>query len=162
MKINFTHNLEDVENELFELIRGFYPFVELSEDGYTLDMRASVLDDTLKIEFTSDRFGNFKKFYYFSLINTEQIVFKREYKRAIKIALYRTLSFLSDVNLPYGCLTGIRPTKLYREYGDKAAEVFSKEFSVSEEKIELIDTIVKVQEPYLNKKGTVDIFINIP
>lgn len=66
-------------------------------------------------------------------------------KRYLKIAIYRTLSFLLNVNLPYGCLTGIRPTKLYCEieneadrYSKSARDVFLKDYSVSEGKVELI------------------------
>lgn len=72
-----------------------------------------------------------------------------------------------NVNLPYGCLTGIRPTKLYCEieneadrYSKSARDVFLKDYSVSEGKVELIQKIVAVQKPIRNKSSRqFDVFV---
>ena len=88
----------------------------------------------------------------------------------MKIAIYRTLSFLTGVNLPYGCLTGIRPTKLFleiqndfKDYGKGAREVFIDDYSVSEGKVNLVEKIVNVQAPIRNKSSKeYDVFVFIP
>lgn len=88
----------------------------------------------------------------------------------MKVAIYRTLSFITGVNLPYGCLTGIRPTKLFLEienefekYGKSACEVFEDDYSVSENKVKLVKRIVDVQRPLRNKsQNEYDVFVFIP
>lgn len=95
---------------------------------------------------------------------------KRLEKRAIKLACYRLLKRLyPDVPTPWGSLTGIRPTKLFRElmqeFGiEHARQTFRDMFGVSTEKAELAERIVTVQEPYLYliEPKDVDVYIGIP
>ncbi|MCQ2603219.1 MAG: coproporphyrinogen dehydrogenase HemZ, partial [Clostridia bacterium] len=76
---------------------------------------------------------------------------------------YGVIVFLTGINLPYGCLTGIRPTKLYVELKDDAHNKFSKDFSVSDNKVELIEKIVDVQRPLRNhSEKEFDVFVFIP
>ena len=95
---------------------------------------------------------------------------KRQEKRAMKIALFRVLRQLEpDVLLPWGSLTGIRPTKLLRELIEDLGEyhalrVFSEEFDVQPQKAALASKIVEVQRPILGSVGpnAVSLYIGVP
>lgn len=117
----------------------------------------------LRVDIYADKFENFKKIYRFPVCSSAQgLEKKREEKRCLKIALYRTLVFLTGINLPYGCLTGIRPTKLFSEYGENARQVFLQDFSVSERKVDLIERTTAVQSPVRNRGDGHDVFVFIP
>ena len=165
--INFSISNEEYKNDLMELIRLFE--ARLEED-LSIDVEYSNLGNAFKVDITSPKFENFKKSYVFPFKAENDLDKKRVEKRYLKIAIYRTISFLSGVNLPYGCLTGIRPTKLYQEiqnnplrYGKSAREVFISDYSVSEEKVRLVEHIVHTQKPLRNKRAKAcDVFVFIP
>jgi len=95
---------------------------------------------------------------------------KRQEKRALKIALFRVLrALLPETVLPWGSLTGIRPTKLFRELASELGEaealrVFERDFDVQPQKASLAMEIVRVQEPILNgaMPRELDLYIGIP
>ncbi len=92
-----------------------------------------------------------------------ELVFRRLAKRACKLAFYKVLSGAKNVSLPWGALTGIRPTKL--AYAELAAgrdfkELFNK-LCVGEENTELIEAILRAQKG-LYKKGGQDVFVSVP
>jgi len=165
--INFSISNDEYKNDLMELIRLFETRVE---GNLSIDVDYSNLKNAFKIDITSPKYENFKKSYVFPFKAENDLEKKRVEKRYLKIAIYRTISFLTDVNLPYGCLTGIRPTKLYQEiqnnplrYGKSAREVFLSDYSVSEDKVKLIEHIVNTQKPLRNKRAKAcDVFVFIP
>ena len=95
---------------------------------------------------------------------------KRYQKRCAKIAAFRTLRMAYPLTpLPWGSLTGIRPTRLLRDlidsYGrETALNMMAREFDVSEEKLALADRIVAVQRPIIASAAPedIDIYIGIP
>lgn len=88
--------------------------------------------------------------------------FKRLAKRSVKLALYKTLSrFKGD--LPWGALTGIRPTKLaYTEIagGGDFEKLFEK-MCVSPENTALVKKILEVQKGIYGKGGC-DFYVSLP
>ena len=102
--------------------------------------------------------------------DSEYLREKRYQKRCAKIAAFRTMRMAYPMApLPWGSLTGIRPTRLLRDLADSygrpaALNMMRREFDVSEEKLELADRIVEVQRPILASAGQhdVDIYIGIP
>ena len=150
-----------------ELIRLFE--ARMDED-LTINVEYANLGNAFKVEITSPKFENFKKSYVFPFKADDDLEKKRIEKRYLKIATYRTVSFLAGVNLPYGCLTGIRPTKLYQEiqknplrYSKSARETFIADYSVSEAKVGLIEHVVNTQKPIRNKRvRACDVFVFIP
>lgn len=165
--INLTISNDEYLNDLMELVR---PFETRTSDDLSIDVEYSDEKGGMKIRISSDALCGFVKNYAFNVVAKDELERKRIEKRYLKIAIYRTLSFLTGVNLPYGCLTGIRPTKLYLEiqndekkYGKTAREVFEKDYSVSENKVELVERIVDVQRPLRNKTSKeYDVFVFIP
>ena len=95
---------------------------------------------------------------------------KKMEKRQVKLAVYELMRALyPEVETPWGSLTGIRPTKLFREISDScgaegAREQFLHTFSVSPEKTELAEQICAVQRPLIEsvRANDVDIYIGIP
>lgn len=165
--IDFSISNDEYQNDLAELVR---PFESRTDENISLSVEYKNQDGVFKIRITSDKFDGFVKNYVFKIDADGELERKRVEKRYLKIAIYRTLSFLLNVNLPYGCLTGIRPTKLYCEiendtdrYSKSAHDVFLNDYSVSEGKVELIEKIVSVQKPIRNKSSRqYDVFVFIP
>lgn len=94
---------------------------------------------------------------------------KRQEKRAEKRAVYALMQRVHPMEMPWGSLTGIRPTKLLRELcervGDEeAVKQFRDVFSVRIDKLRLAATINAVQKPILEsvRANDVDVYIGIP
>ncbi|MEN6634949.1 MAG: coproporphyrinogen dehydrogenase HemZ [Clostridiaceae bacterium] len=102
--------------------------------------------------------------------NASPLEKKKLEKRALKLACYHLLKRLyPEVATPWGSLTGIRPTKLFREIsqhgGEQAArEQFIDLFDVSQEKTDLAAHICAVQEPFIRavQPNEIDIYVGIP
>lgn len=98
--------------------------------------------------------------------DSDIIIYKRETKKFLKKILYDYLSEFFDINLPYGCITGVRPTRIYYDLikmVKNPLKTLIEEFKVAEEKALLIENVVENQKDIyeINEKNA-DIFINIP
>ncbi len=86
-------------------------------------------------------------------------------KRYAKLALYEVLSEHFHKALPWGSLTGIRPTRLAYgelEKGKDFRELF-RQLKVSEENIELVARVLEGQKGvYERKEGNVDLYVSLP
>lgn len=86
-------------------------------------------------------------------------------KRYAKLALYRILSKKYQKTLPWGALTGIRPTKLAyreRELGQDYLPLL-RAMEVSEENISLLSSVLKTQEGIYEKRaGNCDLYVSLP
>lgn len=159
--ISFSCTNENYRNDLMELVRAFE---QRTDEELSLAADYALFPGEMRVEVTADKFGNFRKFFRFPYAPADAMEAKRLEKRYLKIALYGVLVFLTGRELPYGCLTGIRPTKLYAELGEGAHDVFLQDFSVRPEKLALIERIVREQEGLRNPDpGRVaDLFVFIP
>ena len=95
----------------------------------------------------------------------DELVFKRLERRFAKLRLYEILSGKYHEEMPWGALTGIRPTKLaYAELeaGRPFAPLFER-MGVCPENIRLVGDILRAQEGIYEKKdGNTDLFVSIP
>lgn len=165
--IKFEICNEEYANDLMELVR---PFQSRTNSDICLRVDYSRKSNCFTVKLFSDKYDNFQKEYRFPADGSNSLEIKRNEKRFLKIAIYRTLSFLTGISLPYGCLTGIRPTKLFSEiensadkYGKSAKCVFENDYDVSPEKVRLIEKTVDVQKNLRNKNSDeYDIFVFIP
>lgn len=74
---------------------------------------------------------------------------KRHVKRYAKLSLYLFLSEALGVELPWGALTGIRPTKLFYQQPEQNRQSFLQgEMRVSNKKYEVLQKIANAQKPY--------------
>ena len=190
--IKITSDNENYKNDYMEMVRAFNPYndedaenaLEIKihhEENYNfleIVIFSRIFHNTFTAEMQNSAFKNmFGRDYVITsitglgmcrvfrnvVINSGDIMRARaNAKRTAKLVIYEELSELNGINLPYGSLTGIRPTKLYRETNEDKA-FFRDTLHVSEEKLSLIHNIVELQRKYyVVDDNVVDVFINIP
>lgn len=94
---------------------------------------------------------------------------KRQQKRALKLCVYQVMQELYPTATPWGSLTGIRPTKLFREIAGRQGEAEAKRsfrelFTVSPEKQALVEEITQVQRPHIESVAakSASVYLHIP
>ncbi len=95
----------------------------------------------------------------------DELQFKRLERRFAKLRLYQILSKLFDEKMPWGALTGIRPTKLaYREIEEgRDFKPLFEEMQVTKENIGLVEDILNAQKGIYEKRDeNVDLFVSLP
>ena len=86
-------------------------------------------------------------------------------KRYAKLGLYNLLSDFYNKKLPWGSLTGIRPTRLAYARAERLGEFkdFFRELGVSEENINLTARVLDGQRGvYERREGNCDLFVSLP
>ncbi len=168
IKVRFSTNIEEYQNDYMDIVRAFYPYIEFDENAQNSISLTLAEEEDLKfctkIDLAINRLVHYENRFNLE-VKTSLLAIKSLKKRYSKAFLYKVLSDYLDVKLPYGSLTGIRPTKLYHDLFGKVDvdEYFENELYCSKEKIELIKLICKNQEGiYLKDENTVDVFVNIP
>ncbi len=152
-------NLTNLESELLEVVKLF-------DTGDEIKIRHRFSENQNKIVNTITLNG--KVFAYGNLMgeNLLEIEKKRLVKRYAKLSLYKALSRFLGVELPWGSLTGIRPTKLaYQqiELNGEFEEFFTDTMKVSKEKTSLVKEIIDTQKDiYKKDDGNTDFFVFIP
>ena len=152
----FTTDCKFLENELLDVVRLFkrrpqtlthsFRFEEgVFFNAFTVDNQDFLFEDRGQVR--------------------DELEFKRFERRFAKLRLYEILSQLYGEKMPWGALTGIRPTKLaYREIeeGRDFVDLFRK-MQVAEENISLVADILNTQQGIYEKKdGNTDLFVSIP
>ncbi len=90
-------------------------------------------------------------------------------KSELKIQLYDILSTLTKTTLPWGSLTGVRPTKFARELIERGeansftiSDLLEKKYRVRKDKAKLVSSILKNQKCIIRNDNLVDLYVNIP
>lgn len=99
-----------------------------------------------------------------------ELIERRYAKRSMKAACFRVLrQAYPEKLIPWGSLTGIRPTRLLRELietegREEALRLMREEFDVDEAKLLLADEINTVQTPFIEsaKPNEFGVYIGIP
>ena len=151
-----TTNCSFLENELMDVARLFKtrPFEVL----HTFRFEDGVFYNEFVVD--GERF-----FFKNEGVAKDEIEFKRFERRFAKLAFYAILSEKYAQKMPWGALTGIRPTKLaYTEIeGGRDFKELFRLMQVSEENIDLVTRTLKAQEGiYERKDGNTDLFVSIP
>ena len=99
----------------------------------------------------------------------ETLVRKRLMKRCLKSTVFRILKETSSAETPWGSLTGVRPSKLFRELcetvgPERAQSVLHGTYDVSPDRIRLAEQIYRVQKPVIDSASSrdIDVYVNIP
>ena len=165
IKINV--NNEKLLDELTLILKLFYS----EHDIDNLDVQFNVEQSLSGIDIYSSCSSNLSTF---TINRKDKIVdskFPDRYlKRYAKLALFEVLqNIFPDKILPWGSLTGIRPTKLYYELikeknGDymSAMNMLVDVFKVTLPKAQLVKEIIKNQKNIIKNDNLVDLYINIP
>lgn len=159
---------DEIEKDMQDLVNLFYeeedhPFsiVHQSEiDGEKLVSKIFVACEEGKKEYIKD-FTVGK--------NIDNLLKKSLTKRHFKNHLYEVLSFVSKKALPWGSLTGVRPTKFARDLVERGeikphliSEVLVRDYHVGNDKAKLVVKVLKNQKCIIKNDKLVDLFINIP
>ena len=183
-------NLHQFEYDIHSLVKAFYPETDVkvfvakekelvSEEGYpflavTLEERKIGLK--IFVGGTSEHATFFNPVLCKEQNTSAPIDFetgkgRTEYKNELKQLLYRSLSEITGKELPWGTLTGIRPTKIpmtFLEEGKPEEEILSymqDVYYVSREKGELAIDIAKREKELLSTihyKDGYSLYIGIP
>ncbi len=152
----FTTDCAFLENELLDVVRLFKRRPESIAHSFTFE------EGVFCNDFTVD--GKAFSFKDEGQV-CDDIVFKRLERRFAKLRLYQILSEEYGEKMPWGALTGIRPTKLAYteiEQGRDFKELFRK-MQVSEENIALVADVLEAQKGiYQKKDGNTDLFVSLP
>ncbi len=146
-------NLDNLKSEIAEVVNEF-------GDNLDIELNAEIQENNMKIAvlFNGNLFS-----YEYKLNYKNELERKRFVKRFAKLSAYKSLSENLKINLPWGALTGIRPTKLAYSAGKNWKEFFVNDMFVSQNKADIIEEILAVQKPYMLSGGTVDdLFISVP
>ena len=95
----------------------------------------------------------------------DELLFKRLERRFAKLRLYEILSEKYNQKMPWGALTGIRPTKLaytQMESGEDYKALFRR-MQVQEDNISLVEQILQTQKGiYQKQDNNTDFFVSLP
>jgi oxygen-independent coproporphyrinogen-3 oxidase len=168
--VRLITNTPQYANDIAEEIRMFLGLVPITpEEGPETTLTVSVtLDDAAKTAAaTSAGFDPVTVGY--TVDESDPLDRKRQEKRAEKRAVYALMQKIRPMEMPWGSLTGIRPTKLLRELcervGDEeAVRQFQDVFSVRIDKLRLAATINAVQKPVIEsvQPNEIDVYVGIP
>ena len=154
---------EDLEKDMQDLVNLFYEDCPYSiTHNFSTDK--NVVTSVIKIENESDFVKTFQL-----PQDADALQVKSLMKRHFKNQLYEILSAKTKKSLPWGSLTGVRPTKFARDLVEKGevkshllTEMLVKNYYVSREKAKLAVQILANQKGIIRNDKLIDLFVNIP
>lgn len=158
-------NLPSYMNDVPEIVRAFLPFVTISDEGAPFEIRIEENENSVYANIICPLYGDDSTTISIPF-TVDSLEYKRFAKREVKKLLYRYLSNKLNVSLPYGSLTGVRPTRIYYDSICSYSNInkhLIEDYYVEESRAKLIENVVKGQEKiYSSNDDEVDIFVNIP
>ena len=161
-------------NDLSESIRAFYPEAELEmtelpnsdDDGilHTMELCGGYAVSKAVLM----RHGTAEGEQMVRMpLGEGALAVKRSRKRSAKLSVFYLLREHTGKQLPWGSLTGIRPTRLIYERDKMPQADIERElhevFGVDVGKIELLRRIIEVQAPFIRPaEDEIDIYVGIP
>ena len=160
-EINLKTNIDRFSADLLDEARLFCDFCADKEI-----LVEAFIDDAIKAKIVVE--GK-EKVFIGNKPNGDDLNVKRLTKRFLKVSLYDYLSQLSGRTLPWGSLTGVRPTKLAYDYLklggsiDDVAKYLVDVFRVSERKANTISRIIKAQQRVIKERNNcVNLYLHVP
>lgn len=151
--------------EIEDEVRMFFRFIP---EGTCIEHENRINGDLSENVVTIDQ----KKYFFCDKISMEtddEFAYKREVKRFAKTAVYKALKDYTKAIMPWGSLTGIRPTKLAYEYlscGGRIENLSAymvKKYDILPKKAEILQNIILCQAEYLvNPDKYVNLYVHIP
>ena len=156
-------NHEELYNDICESIRSFFPeeVISLGVD-YDLAVNINVVEGMAVAEavyvYGDDELRHECRL---SIDADDPLYIKRYVKRAGKLAVYKLLCKACNIELPWGSLTGIRPTKMI--YDGTSEKDLCDLYGVSQQKCDLLTKIINNQREFIDvPRDAFDIYIGIP
>lgn len=160
-------NTEEFKNDIYDVMHMFFPESVLGEDdGILLTHEMTLIENKEEnlFEFGKEVLKETKE-----LQKTQSELKKKKYiKRNLKLVLYKLLVKVTGKSMPWGCLTGIRPTKVAYDLIEDGLnplfvkETLMKDYLVSEQKAKLVSRIIANQNCIIKNDKLVNLYINIP
>ncbi len=149
-----TTNSEYLKPEIMDVIRAFD-----CETEYFTHYFSFAKDQYFNCIEYKDKFYDFENEYK----TEDELTFKRMAKRFAKLAFYNVISSEKG-SLPWGALTGIRPTKLaYTELSEgREFQPLFAQMGVNADKTALVESVLSAQNGIYGNAGGQDLFIGIP
>lgn len=105
-----------------------------------------------------------------SLGNIEKDSFSNEKARIIKLTVFQAIQEIRPLDMPWGILTGVRPTKKINEMLDEGfsendiKSILKENYLTTDEKIDLAVDISKIEKNILknNNKNKISVYLGIP
>ena len=105
-----------------------------------------------------------------SLGNIEKDSFSNEKARIIKLTIFQAIQEIRPLDMPWGILTGVRPTKKINEMLDEGfsendiKSILKENYLTTDEKIDLAVDISKIEKNILknNNKNKISVYLGIP
>lgn len=166
IQIDIEKDFLYLEYEIFELLKVFGKktsfIVQNQEENFKEKINIYSNNNLVFIEFFKNNIT--KKF------SIEIEKGKKEIKNFIKRTLYCYFKDNFEVKVPWGILTGIRPTKIIHELRlsgkkeDEIKQIMKEKYYLDDDKIDLLVEVAKKEKYYLDnsKKNTCSIYISIP
>lgn len=162
--INLVCNGHSAEYELTNVMNLFLPYIK-----ETYDLVTSFESGVAKAQLVKNEHVCHEASYDVSLIQDE-LKDKKSMKQGLKKAVYDVLVALTGKEMPWGILTGIRPTKLVHEHleanmpDDELSAFLQSEYRVSPSKCKMMINVAKEELAILkkNKPDEVSLYIGIP
>lgn len=154
-----------IANEIEEEIRQFAPYLN---DDTAITHRYSVCKNVLYNEIiVNEKIYDYRDSLDSNSDNNLNIA--KNINRYSKHSVYKALKNYTSRSMPWGSLTGIRPTKLAYEYlsnggsVDDIAGFMSEKYDILPKKAEIIQNIVLCQREYLaSPEEYVNLYVHIP
>ncbi len=151
--------------EIHDVVKLFFNDVELSDNSsnaqFTLTEKAN--GNIFVYEATAEGKNNVQSV---DVGEADELQATRLRKRYAKLAIYNVLTEFSGKKMPWGSLTGIRPTKLAEQLSREGLDwrqTFTGVLGVSEDKTSLVEDILRTQGDLRRyKTGCADLYVGIP
>lgn len=163
------------ENDIYPIVKAFFPREKVAvtdSDSFNgkedITGRIRIYFDRNKVSIITDIEGRIDRA---AADLPDLTAEKSAYKNAMKRKLYKMLSSVCEKDLPWGILTGIRPTKLVYEMleaglnDDAVHNIMEHEYLCSKEKIDISIDIAKRERKLLHEMDYMNgysLYIGIP
>ncbi len=158
--MNLKTNCPEFYNDISETIRAFMEVdsINMTDDQWDISVLESEENGIIKAKSEYNGYlGGFEE----ALSSNDEISKKRVRKHVAKLAAYDVLKKATGKKLPWGSLTGIRPTKLLRDMGD--VRILNEKYDLPVNKGELLTRIINNQNEFFTPQNDeIDIYIGIP
>ncbi len=163
-KITLECKHHDTSYELNHLIHLFEPYVEeecVLESIYEADKAIAILRQGTEI------LGKREETL---LPEIDAVKQKKQMKLMLKVSAYKVLSAYTKQQMPWGILTGIRPTKIVHQYikegytVEAIREKLLTIYQIAQDKVELMIQVAQAEADILahNQADEINIYIGIP
>ncbi len=148
MVINLKNEIESFHYGIYHLLKMIFPFDEIICNGENADLDISYqINDTSVTVTCGER------------IQTEPII-----RDDVLLTLKRAIYYVTDAQLPFGILTGVRPSQTALKFSDNVTRGLSSVYLVSPKKAEVMkqcaDQLIKTSQTLTKKE--ISLYIHIP